>query len=147
MISCGVDHCIAVTSNGQVATWGYGGSGVLGHGNYVSYTKPKLVIAGLQSKFIIYCESGSYHNGIITSDGQLYMWGRADAGQIGVSQELLQNDAVGKVCLQPIHLTYFSEQNIRIKQIALGEAHTLALDDSGTVYSFGWSELGQLGIK
>ena len=69
LVSCGVDHCIAVTLNGQVATWGYGGSGVLGHGNYVSYTKPKIVIAGLQTKFIVYCESGSYHNGVITNDG------------------------------------------------------------------------------
>ena len=69
LVSCGVDHCIAVTLNGQVATWGYGGSGVLGHGNYVSYTKPKIVMAGLQTKFIVYCESGSYHNGVITNDG------------------------------------------------------------------------------
>ena len=29
----------------------------------------------------------------------------------------------------------------------MGEAHTLVLDREGDVYSFGWSELGQLGIK
>jgi len=43
MISCGVDHCIALTNTGQVTTWGYGASGVLGHGNHISYTNPKLV--------------------------------------------------------------------------------------------------------
>jgi len=69
MVSCGVDHCVAVTTFGKVTTWGYGASGVLGHGNYVSYTKPKLVLAGLETKLVVYCESGSYHNGVITNDG------------------------------------------------------------------------------
>ena len=31
--------------------------------------------------------------------------------------------------------------------MSLGEAHTLVLDRQGTVYSFGWGELGQLGLK
>jgi alpha-tubulin suppressor-like RCC1 family protein len=31
--------------------------------------------------------------------------------------------------------------------VALGEAHTLVLDNNGAVYSFGWNELGQLGLK
>jgi alpha-tubulin suppressor-like RCC1 family protein len=70
------------------------------------------------------------------------MWGRADAGQLGVDQDFLSTDSIGKVCLQPFHLTYFSKQNRKIKQIALGEAHSLVLDEFGTVYSFGWSELG-----
>jgi len=41
----------------------------LGHGDYVSYTKPKLVGGGLLSKKIIYAECGGYHNGVVTSDG------------------------------------------------------------------------------
>jgi alpha-tubulin suppressor-like RCC1 family protein len=37
-LSCGFEHCMAVTKNGKVVTWGYGASGCLGHGDYVSYT-------------------------------------------------------------------------------------------------------------
>ena len=37
LLSCGFDHCLAVTSpDGQVFTWGYGASGCLGHGVYES---------------------------------------------------------------------------------------------------------------
>jgi alpha-tubulin suppressor-like RCC1 family protein len=36
------------------------------------------------SKRIIFGECGGYHNGVVTKDGQLYMWGRADAGQLGL---------------------------------------------------------------
>lgn len=32
-----------------------------------------------------------------------------------------------------------------IKQVALGEAHTLILNKEGKVRAFGWGELGQLG--
>lgn len=37
-ISCGFEHCIVLTVFGQVASWGYGASGCLGHGDYISYT-------------------------------------------------------------------------------------------------------------
>ena len=52
MLSCGFDHCLAVTQDGHAVTWGYGVSGVLGHGDYLSYSKPKLVEGGLKTKII-----------------------------------------------------------------------------------------------
>jgi hypothetical protein len=37
---------MALTIYGTVASWGYGASGCLGHGNYISYTAPKLITTG-----------------------------------------------------------------------------------------------------
>jgi alpha-tubulin suppressor-like RCC1 family protein len=55
---------------GTVASWGYGASGCLGHGNYVSYRAPKILTIGdMQNKFITYIECGGYHNGALTDDG------------------------------------------------------------------------------
>jgi len=34
-------------------------------------------------KFIQYIECGGYHNSAIDENGQVYMWGRADVGQLG----------------------------------------------------------------
>lgn len=45
-ISCGFEHCIALTASGCAVSWGYGASGSLGHGDYVSYTQPKLITSG-----------------------------------------------------------------------------------------------------
>jgi alpha-tubulin suppressor-like RCC1 family protein len=45
-ISCGFEHCMVLTVYGTVASWGYGASGCLGHGNYISYTQPKLITGG-----------------------------------------------------------------------------------------------------
>ena len=64
-----------------MVSWGYGASGCLGHGNYTSYTQPKLVTGGnLNTKRVVFAQSGGYHNGVVTDEGHLYMWGRADVG-------------------------------------------------------------------
>ena len=55
---------------------------------------------------------------------------------------------MGKVATVPIHVSYFQNRmNTKVRQIALGEAHTLTLDEAGQVYAFGWSEFGQIGVK
>ena len=39
-----------------------------------------------------------------------------------------------------------TKKKLFVKQIACGEAHTLALSYEGKVYSWGWAEDGQLGL-
>ena len=87
LLSCGFEHCIVVTESGNVVSWGYGASGCLGHGNYTSYTQPKLITAGnLNHQKVVFATCGGYHNGAITENGDLFTWGRADVGQLGLSE-------------------------------------------------------------
>ena len=80
-MSCGFEHCLALTSSGCVVSWGYGASGSLGHGDYVSYTQPKLITAGgLNTKKVSFATCGGYHNACITDEGKLFTWGRGDVG-------------------------------------------------------------------
>ena len=37
-------------------------------------------------------------------------------------------------------------KEFKIKQVALGEAHTLVLTAKGSLFTFGWNEFGQLGV-
>ena len=97
-LTCGFEHCIALTASGLLVSWGYGASGSLGHGNFTSYTRPKLITTnGLNTKRVIYVQAGGYHTGAITDDGSLYMWGRADVGQLGLPSENLVKDSIGLV--------------------------------------------------
>ena len=135
-VSCGFEHCLALTATGCVVSWGYGASGCLGHGDYVSYTQPKLITAGgLNHERVVYATCGGYHNGAITEDGKLYMWGRADVGQLGLPETFLQTDDLGKVSTFPKAIPqsnfYSGKNQSKIAQIALGEAHTLILDQTG----------------
>ena len=45
-IACGSSHSAAITSNGELYTWGLGEYGRLGHGDNVTQLKPKLVSSG-----------------------------------------------------------------------------------------------------
>ena len=42
-VTCGDSHSAAVTSSGELYTWGLGSYGRLGHGDIKTYHKPKLV--------------------------------------------------------------------------------------------------------
>ena len=42
-VACGSGHSAAITSNGELYTWGQGEHGRLGHGDLLNQTKPKLV--------------------------------------------------------------------------------------------------------
>lgn len=42
-IACGSSHSAAITSSGELYTWGLGEYGRLGHGDSVTQLKPKLV--------------------------------------------------------------------------------------------------------
>lgn len=107
-ISCGFEHCLALTVFGTVASWGYGASGCLGHGNTISYTSPKLIqTGGIQEYFITRIESGGYHNAATTANGKLFMWGRSDVGQIGLIKSWLEADDIGFVSTVPQHVNYF----------------------------------------
>ena len=80
-VSCGFEHCIALTATGTVVSWGYGASGCLGHGDYISYTQPELVSAGgLNTHNIAFVTCGGYHNAAMTDNGKVFTWGRADVG-------------------------------------------------------------------
>ena len=109
-ISCGFEHCLLSTVYGTVASWGCGASGSLGHGNYMSYTEPKIIeTGGIASKYITFIECGGYHNAAIDNQGQLYMWGRSDVGQLGISKEYLIQDELGFAATTPQVVGYFKD--------------------------------------
>jgi alpha-tubulin suppressor-like RCC1 family protein len=135
-----------LTKFGTVATWGYGASGCLGHGNYTSFTSPKLVQYENNEYLndIISLECGGYHTISISSKFKVFSWGRGDVGQLGHYKDQLVKDRMGLVQLKPRNIEFF--ENVPLVQAACGEAHTLLLDKWGRVWAFGWHQLGQLGV-
>lgn len=141
-MTCGFEHCVALTAAGKVLSWGYGAAGCLGHGNTASYTAPKY-IASLCEQTLLYIESGGYHTAAVAQSGELWVWGRGDVHQLGVPLDTLLKDNMGCVALSPVPV---QELGCTVKTVACGEAHTLALDSSGVLSCFGWGEEGQLGL-
>jgi alpha-tubulin suppressor-like RCC1 family protein len=140
-ISFGFEHCCVLTANGEVWTWGYGASGCLGHGSLLSCAIPAQVT---RLPRCLYLQCGAYHTAVLTENEELFTWGRGDVNQLGVPSRLLLSDHMGLFSASPQKVEFFSGK--RLKAVACGEAHTLVLDSSGIVYSFGWAEDGQLGL-
>jgi hypothetical protein len=79
---------------------------------------------------------GSDHTLLLTSSDEVYAWGSNYYGQIGKDGKDWQNT--------PIKVNGFNGE--RIVMISCGGWHSMALTESGRVYSWGYNGFGQLGI-
>lgn len=75
----------------------------------------------------------------VTTDGRCLMVGKNLVGRLGI--EGLQMTHLTR--FRPIQM--FGGADMRVKQVACGEFHTLALLESGLVYSWGGTLHGKLG--
>jgi alpha-tubulin suppressor-like RCC1 family protein len=82
-VSAGKNHTAVVTEDGRLRTFGRGAYGVLGHedGGSVDSLDPTLVYE-LEDHKVVKCASGKSFNMALTDEGQVYAWGRNEAGQV-----------------------------------------------------------------
>ena len=72
-IACGPWHTAAISSNGELFTWGCGNSGKLGHGDRWSRSVPtKVKIPGGPAVVKVAC--GRDHTAVVTRTGKLFTW-------------------------------------------------------------------------
>ena len=133
--ACGARHCIALGSDGTVYSWGYGGDGQLGHGDFQIQTMPTVVKA-LQAEGVIDVSCGEKHSLALTSGGDVYSWGDGSLGQLGLGDSRKQHtpsrimELAGKMILQ----------------CSAGSFHSACVEDTGSVYCWGAGQSGRLGI-
>ncbi|NDC00847.1 MAG: hypothetical protein EBZ83_05445 [Verrucomicrobia bacterium] len=81
--------------------------------------------------------AGARHSMALDADGKVYAWGDNLQGQVGVNTNR-------SVIRTPTRVTN-ALATLRIKAVAAGAEHSLALADDGTVYSWGRGNGGALG--
>ncbi|KAK3140979.1 hypothetical protein QOZ80_5AG0408510 [Eleusine coracana subsp. coracana] len=84
-IACGEFHTCAVTTTGELYTWGDGthNVGILGHGTDVGHWIPKRISGPLEGLQVAYVSCGTWHTALITSMGQLFTFGDGSFGVLG----------------------------------------------------------------
>ncbi len=144
-ISCGPWHTAVVTSAGQLFTFGDGTFGVLGHGDRKSVSIPREVesLKGLRT---VRAACGVWHTAAVVevmvgnssssncSSGKLFTWGDGDKGRLG------HGDKEAKLVPTCVALV-----DPNFCQVACGHSLTVALTNSGHVYTMGSAVYGQLG--
>jgi alpha-tubulin suppressor-like RCC1 family protein len=84
-IACGEFHTCAVTTTGELYTWGDGthNVGLLGHGTDVGHWIPKRISGPLEGLQVAYVSCGTWHTALVTSMGQLFTFGDGSFGVLG----------------------------------------------------------------
>ena len=135
-VNSGGKHCLALSADGEVYSWGEGDDGKLGHGNKTSCDRPR-VIEALRGKDIISISCGGAHSAATTTTGELYTWGKGRYGRLGHgdSEDQLKPKLVEAL------LGY------RVIDVACGsgDAQTLCITDDDNVWSWGDGDYGKLG--
>ena len=109
-VSCGGKHSLALTSEGNVFSWGDNTDGKLGHNNRVSCYTPKLIEAFWGERIKDIC-CGSGHSAAINVQGALYTWGLGEYGRLG-------HGATTQSILKPKKVQFL--QHCRVAQVGAG---------------------------
>ncbi|XP_050399373.1 uncharacterized protein LOC126816687 isoform X1 [Patella vulgata] len=144
-ISCGKEHNLLITSTNQVFSWGLSSRGQLGNGDIEEIKYPKAVeaLAGLNIKQI---SAGGWHSTAVTNDGDLYVWGWNESGQLGLPCPALQGQDKSTDSVAILTIPHYIEIDETITKVSCGSRHTCILLENGNVMSCGWNKYGQLGL-
>ena len=144
-VDCAADklgaHTAAVTTKGKVFTWGQGGA--LGHGNTTTISVPKMVDSQADGHRVKSDLRRLLHNGP-HREGLAGRWGKLASGRLGhgslpkcvsarrgagAGPQIAQHaatKAVPRFLLRPQRIDRL--KGTHIKDVAAGEAHSLAVD-------------------
>eukprot|EP00899_Mesostigma_viride_P008862 jgi/Mesvir1/17978/Mv09324-RA.1 len=122
----GSRNSLALTSKGEVYSWGWNKRGTLGHGHNSPEPLPRPILA-LSHVCITQVAIGGWHCLAVDEDGQMYSWGGNEYAQCGLS-----SDAGKDICSPVPCLTQH-----RIAQVSAGGMHSLALTREGHVWCWG----------
>lgn len=118
-------HCLILSEEGDVYSWGKNGFGQLGHNNRepVTGSKPPKKIEGLPKCRNI--ATGYAFSMAVTTDGKLYSWGAGENGRLGTNT--MEDQLKPKLI----------EINWKPKVISCGSTVSCAISEQGHLYSWG----------
>ncbi|XP_029997711.1 putative E3 ubiquitin-protein ligase HERC3 isoform X1 [Sphaeramia orbicularis] len=134
-VMCGNQHCIALSRDGQLFTWGQNTSGQLGLGKGEPSKLAPQPLKSLAGIPLAQITAGGDHSFALSLSGAVFGWGKNRAGQLGLNDK--QDRAV------PCHIKFLRSQ--KVVYISCGEEHTAALTKDGGLFTFGDGSWGQLG--
>lgn len=134
-VSAGDWHSLVVSEKGFVYSFGSGINGRHGHGDTAHQWHPRA-LRDLEQAFIIDVDAGAGHSFAVSKEGQLWAWGAAGSGQLGIGQ--VASDYFRK---KPTLI----ERIQGVRQASAGAAHSLVVTCDGALYSFGFGAYGRLG--
>ncbi|WP_170266625.1 choice-of-anchor D domain-containing protein [Brevifollis gellanilyticus] len=142
-LAMGDSHCLALTTEGKVYSWGSSYSGQLGYlGGDGRSAYPVQTDAGssLAGKTVVAIAAGANHSLALCSDGTVSAWGSNTQGQLGA--------AGGTQLSIPVQVNNIGVSALMgktVTAITAGRFHSVALCSDGKVAAWGSNSNAQLG--
>ncbi|XP_033158858.1 probable E3 ubiquitin-protein ligase HERC4 isoform X2 [Drosophila mauritiana] len=136
-IACGNNHSLALTSCGELYSWGSNIYGQLGVNspNDLTHCNYPLRLTTLLGIPLAAIACGGNHSFLISKSGAVFGWGRNNCGQLGLNDET--NRAY------PTQLKTLRTLGVRF--VACGDEFSVFLTNEGGVFTCGAGAYGQLG--
>ncbi|ETV97749.1 hypothetical protein, variant 4 [Aphanomyces invadans] len=134
-VACSYFHTLVATADNELYGFGRNDFGQLGISDGLDKHEPSR-IPFFSGRRILAMACGQYHSIVSLASGGLYAFGKNDFGQLGVD--------VRGVRATPVAVGDFDSDIV--VQVACGYYHSVALTQSGKVFTFGRNDYGQLGL-
>ena len=131
-VAAGETHTVAIKDDGTLWAWGNNQFGPLGDGTTTQRNTPTQ--EETESTNWSYVAAGAYHTVAIKDDGTLWAWGNNISGRLGDGTTTHRNTP-----------TQEATGSNNWSYVAVGETHTVAIKDDGTLWAWGNNQFGQLG--
>ncbi|KAL6076588.1 negative regulation of SNARE complex assembly, variant 2 [Balamuthia mandrillaris] len=128
MIACGHAHTVLMTDTREVYVCGAGDNGQLMLGRCKDVLVPTKVET--VPKNVCQIAVGHSHTVLLTESGDVFVCGNNESGQLGLSTQAFPPYEINLTTVEALH-------GKRIKKIACGAFHTVALTDLDNVYVWG----------
>jgi alpha-tubulin suppressor-like RCC1 family protein/thiamine kinase-like enzyme len=132
--SCGCNHTLLLTSNGEVYAWGWNKNGEIGIGSDVEFQTEVVKLNAFNEQRIRAISCGSQHSLVLTESGIVYSWGFNSSGQLGIGNN--------KNSFKPMLI---ERNEVLFECISCGSNISLLLSKEKDIYVFGFNIGGQLG--
>lgn len=143
-VAAGLRHAVAITDNGLVYCWGSGRKGQLGvtgpEGKPLASSNVPIQASLIDGEKPIKAMGGMNFSGILTEKGTIFVWGCNKYGQCGVSPAT-------EMTLPTPRCLKLSDDIPTVVSIVAGWTHAVLRTENGNLYSWGRTDLGQLGRK
>lgn len=127
----GAYHTLTIDESGNLWAWGYNYCGQLGDGTTQEKYIPVQIMSATKFKIAV---AGFDFSMAIDESGNLWGWGTNNSGQLG-------NETVANSTSTPVPIKF----GTKFKTVSIYYSHTLAIDESGNLWSWGSNTKGQLG--
>ncbi|RZK62723.1 MAG: T9SS type A sorting domain-containing protein [Hymenobacter sp.] len=134
-VVAGNHHALGLQANGSLWAWGDNSLGQLGTSNNAGTTTPSTTPVQISSGPYVRLAAGEAYSLALQADGTLFAWGSNEAGQLGTATNAGTTTPNPTAAVVPGQYAY----------MAAGGAHTLALQATGILYTWGANISGQLG--